>query len=193
VSVTNVDSAACAATTLTFQASTPSGWTASVEQASLTLAPGASGEIALTIVSPAGAADGLYTLDVVAARSDGTGAAASTSLTYVVSAALTNHAPLAHDDSAETSPRTPVVIAVLSNDSDPENDPLTVTAATQGTQGTVQVKSDGTVVYTPKSKAGGEDSFSYTVSDGMAQATAHVRVMNTGTGGGSGKGKGGKP
>jgi hypothetical protein len=195
VSVTNVDSAACAATTLAFQASTPSGWTASVEQASLTLAPGASGEIGLTIISPAGAADGLYTLDVTAERSDGAGAgaAASTSLMYVVSAALANHAPLAHDDSAETSPRTPVVIAVLSNDSDPENDPLTVTAATQGSQGTVQVKSDGTVVYTPKNKAGGEDSFSYTVSDGMAQATAHVRVTNTGTGGGSGKGKGGKP
>ncbi|MEP1943413.1 MAG: Ig-like domain-containing protein, partial [Sulfitobacter sp.] len=47
------------------------------------------------------------------------------------------------DDTAETEEDTLVTIAVLDNDSDPENDPLTVTAATSD-DGTVEINDDGT-------------------------------------------------
>jgi len=192
IAVTNADSAACDATMFVLNPELPAGWTATVDDPGLTLYPGAGGETGLTIVSPEGSPDGVYTLDVIAQRNDGGGDVASATLTYVVSTAVTNQAPVARDDSTETSQRTPVVIEVLANDSDPDNDPLTVTAATQGTKGTVEVNADGSVVYTPKTR--GEDSFIYTVSDGHAQSTAHVHVMNAGKndgpGGGNGKGKG---
>lgn len=196
VGLTNTDSAACDAATFTLSPSLPAGWLATVHDPALTLYPGMAGEITLTIASPEDAPDGIYTFDVPVERISAAGATASAAVTYIVSTAATNQAPVARDDSAATSPRTPVVIEVLANDSDPENEPLIVMAATQGAQGSVEVNADGTVVYTPRGKSGGDDSFSYTVSDGHAEATANVHVLNAAKGdapgGGNGKGKGGK-
>lgn len=43
-----------------------------------------------------------------------------------------NHAPVAVDDPALTGQNTPVLIAVLGNDFDPDGDPISVTGVTQG-------------------------------------------------------------
>ena len=48
-----------------------------------------------------------------------------------------------------------VAVAVLGNDTDPENDTLSVRAVTQGTKGAVAINGDGTVQYTPSSNANG--------------------------------------
>ena len=92
--------------------------------------------------------------------------------------AASNGAPRAVDDTAETTAGHPVVIAVLANDSDPDNDPLSIVSITQGQNGTVTVNPDNTVTYTPNPGFPvGSDSFTYGVSDSRdGQAIGHVTV-----------------
>lgn len=88
-------------------------------------------------------------------------------------------APVAENDTAETLSGSPVEIAVLANDSDPDNDPLTVDKVTPGAEGTAEANSNGTVTYTPREGFIGSDSFTYTISDGsggVATATVSVTV-----------------
>ena len=91
-----------------------------------------------------------------------------------------NDPPLAGDDSAETPEDTPVTIAVLANDSDPDGDPLTVVEVSSPTHGTAVVADTGAVVYTPESDYHGTDRFTYVVGDesGLtAQAAVEVTVL----------------
>ncbi|HML74063.1 MAG TPA: Ig-like domain-containing protein [Anaerohalosphaeraceae bacterium] len=76
----------------------------------------------------------------------------------------------AHDDSVSTDEDTPIVIDVLSNDVDPENDPLTVTSVTQPGHGSATINGDGTITYTPASNFSGTDTFTYTVEDGHSSS-----------------------
>ncbi|MEO7433210.1 MAG: Ig-like domain-containing protein [Dokdonella sp.] len=79
----------------------------------------------------------------------------------------TNRFPLLHDDSASTAADQTVTIAVLANDSDPDNDPLALTAVTQPAHGTATIA--GTqIIYTPSAGFSGSDSFRYTASDGRS-------------------------
>ena len=85
--------------------------------------------------------------------------------------------PEAVDDEASTIEDTAITINVLANDSDPNNDPLTVTEAT-ATNGTVDVNTDGTLRYTPPENFSGEDTITYTISDGNGgTSTATVTVQ----------------
>src|SRR5262249_6321252 len=62
-------------------------------------------------------------------------------------------------------------------DSDPDNDPLTVSATGPAGHGTVVKNSDGTLTYTPAAGYVGADSFTYTVADGKGgSATATVSL-----------------
>lgn len=88
-----------------------------------------------------------------------------------------NAAPVAQDDTATAHGAVPVLVAVIDNDSDADHDPLTVTGITQPSHGTATNNGDGTVTYTAAAGFAGEDSFTYTVSDGHSgTATATVRV-----------------
>ncbi|NVK41602.1 MAG: tandem-95 repeat protein [Oceanospirillaceae bacterium] len=78
---------------------------------------------------------------------------------------LANQAPVAMDDSAVTDEGQAVVIAVLNNDSDPDNGALTIAAYGQGSNGSVAQSGDS-LVYTPAPGFFGVDSFTYTVTDG---------------------------
>ena len=81
---------------------------------------------------------------------------------------------------------------VLSNDTDAENNALTVTAV-QGAGGNVGVptatdqggsvtlNADGSFSYTPAADFSGVDTFTYTVSDGSSTDTATVTVTINGT------------
>lgn len=198
VTVTNTDSTACSTSSLALSASVPSGWGAGFANSTLSLPPGASASTTMSATSATSAPDGTYDVPVTAA--DGADAG-SASATYVVSASLVDQPPIAQDDSATTDSKTPVTIAVLSNDSDPDNDPLSVIQVTKPSKGTAVLNSDGTITYSPGRKASGSDSFSYTISDGTLTASANVQISiaNGGGGGGSGGsggggwGKGGKP
>ena len=89
-----------------------------------------------------------------------------------------NRVPVAHSDTAATSAATPVTIAVRSNDTDADGDSLTVSGVSQGAQGSVVIDAiTGNPVYAPNSGFSGNDSFTYTISDGNGgSATASVTV-----------------
>ena len=107
--------------------------------------------------------------------SDGEGGVDTATVTVVVDP--DNDGPLAVDDNSSTPEDTPVVIPVLGNDTDPENDPLSVTGATDPPNGSVTVNPDGTITYTPGPNFNGVDSFDYTISDGNGGTdTATVTV-----------------
>jgi hypothetical protein len=93
---------------------------------------------------------------------DGKGGTASATVTVTVVA--TNDPPVGQDDSTITTEDTPVAIAVLGNDRDPDADAIIVESVTQPMNGTA-VNNTTSITYTPDSGYSGVDTFSYTVSD----------------------------
>ncbi|MEX2227996.1 MAG: Ig-like domain-containing protein [Dehalococcoidia bacterium] len=87
-----------------------------------------------------------------------------------------NEPPVANADEAVTTEDTAVTIAVLANDTDPDNDTLTVSGASDPANGSVTVNADNTVTYTPDAGFVGTDTFSYTAFDGEWEDTATVTV-----------------
>ena len=75
-------------------------------------------------------------------------------------------APNAVDDGLTTAEDTAGTVNVLTNDTDPNGDTLSVTGTTNGTHGTVSCTGPGVCTYTPAANYAGPDSFTYTVSDG---------------------------
>jgi VCBS repeat-containing protein len=69
-----------------------------------------------------------------------------------------------------------VALGVLANDSDLEASPLSASLATGATSGTVVLNSSGFFTYTPRVNFNGNDSFTYTASDGSASRTATVTI-----------------
>ncbi len=104
-----------------------------------------------------------------------------------------NDAPIAVADGGTgfiTTESTPLVTAsVLANDSDPDGDPIHVSAFdTTGTHGTVTMNANGTFNYDPGHfydyLVGGEtayDVFTYTLSDGDKTSTAEVIITINGS------------
>jgi arylsulfatase A-like enzyme len=84
--------------------------------------------------------------------------------------------PTAHDDAASTAQGVPVLINVLTNDVDDGlPSPLYISGVGQP-QGGTAVTNAGQILYTPNASFLGDDSFSYTISDGQSTSTATVRV-----------------
>ncbi|MCG9549301.1 Ig-like domain-containing protein [Vibrio harveyi] len=96
--------------------------------------------------------------------------------TVAVTVNPVNDAPVAVDDTVATDEDTAVTIDVLANDSDPENDTLTITAASvPAEQGTVAIV-DGKLVFTPAENFNGDATISYTISDGQLTDDSTVAV-----------------
>ena len=90
-----------------------------------------------------------------------------------------NNDPIAVDDETTTDEDTPVDISVLDNDSDPDDDILTVSDYddTSAEGGMVDCTSAGLCTYTPPTDFNGADTFAYTASDGYGGTdTATVTV-----------------
>jgi CSLREA domain-containing protein len=108
------------------------------------------------------------------------------SLSATVNVALTvreqNTQPLAGSDAASTSINTPVQIPIaklLSNDSDSDGDPLTISDVRgNSARGGQVVLSGSNLVYTPPANFTGVDSLIYTLSDGSG-GTANGTVTVT--------------
>jgi VCBS repeat-containing protein len=115
------------------------------------------------------------------------GVATSTIATVTITVNAVNDPPVATADSYTGAQDTQLVIGqnsgVLSNDSDPEGTPLSVTAFTQPANGTVTVGTDGSFTYMPTSGFSGDDTFDYTASDGDATADATVTISVQAAGG----------
>ncbi|MFO1068600.1 MAG: Ig-like domain-containing protein [Geminicoccaceae bacterium] len=94
-----------------------------------------------------------------------------------------NRAPEALDDSATAVTGVARVLAVLANDRDPDDDPLTVTILADPAHGTCTVNADGTVTYRSADGYTGTDSFIYRISDGAGgtdTATVALQVVAAG-------------
>ncbi len=127
----------------------------------------------------------------------------STSLNITINGRSENSSPIAEPDTANvtTESQGPTAGNVLSNDSDPNNDDLSVSmveglasnvgAAINGTYGTIRINQDGAFQYTlddtnpeVRSLNAGEtlqETFQYTVSDGVASATATLDLIIDGS------------
>ena len=86
-------------------------------------------------------------------------------------------APVAVNDTASVDEDGSVTIDVLANDSDPNGDPLRVTAASAD-NGSVTINANGTITYVPNPDYNGEDTIRYTVSDPQGN-TANGTVAMT--------------
>jgi Ca2+-binding RTX toxin-like protein len=89
-----------------------------------------------------------------------------------------NTPPVAGDDTTTVGEDLPGAINVLANDQDADGDALSITAFTQPAHGQVSL-AGGVFTYTPAVAFVGDDSFTYTVSDGRGgtdTATVNVTV-----------------
>ena len=143
---------------------TPSHGTAAVEP---------SGEVLYT-PNPGFTGSDSFTYDVTDGLASDTGSVS-------VSVGAVNDPPVANADSASTSEAWPVTVNVLSNDTDPDDNPLTLDSVTQPGHGTAVI--DGNAVeYTPAPGFSGADAFTYVVSDGQGgTATGSVNVSVSAT------------
>jgi VCBS repeat-containing protein len=90
--------------------------------------------------------------------------------------------PAAVDDAFDAHKNTAIAGTVLTNDTDTDDDALTVALDTDVSHGTLTLNSDGTFTYTPNTNYTGTDSFTYTVDDGYDgtdAATVTITIANT--------------
>ncbi len=108
--------------------------------------------------------------------SDGHGGGATGSVAVTVNSV--NDVPVAKNDAISVDEDNGITFGVLGNDSDADNDALTVTDATAG-HGTVTVNGDGTLSYKGDANYNGTDTITYSISDGKggtSSATVAVTV-----------------
>ena len=108
---------------------------------------------------------------------------ASDTATVEVTVTPVNDAPVTVDDTATVDEGGTVDITastLLANDSDPEDDTISITAVGSAVNGAITLSEDkATVTYTHDGSETTAGSFTYTVSDGSAADTATVGVTVT--------------
>ncbi|WP_171032350.1 tandem-95 repeat protein, partial [Polaribacter aestuariivivens] len=145
------------------------------------------------VFNPAPNFNGAYP-QVTYTATDGTDTATST---LDITVLPVNDSPVALTDTNSTNEDTPLNVlaanGLLKNDTDPENDPLTVTQFTVGgntftagssaniTEGTIKINSDGSYTFTPATDYNGPvPVINYTISDGTNTAISTLTLtVNT--------------
>lgn len=122
--------------------------------------------------TPAEEAVGQYPIWLTATDSEGLTATEQITLTVTT----LNRPPLAIADVLTITENVSATIQMLSNDSDLENDPITVVTYTQPIHGQVSLGLDNSLLYTPKADFIGTDALSYIVSDGYLTSTAAITI-----------------
>lgn len=94
---------------------------------------------------------------------------------------VTNQAPVVGDDTAATAAGESVMIFVHANDHEPDGEPWRLKEFTQPVNGRadrscVNACTIGVMIYTPNAGFEGVDTFTYTMTDEIADATATVTV-----------------
>ncbi|WP_295129274.1 Ig-like domain-containing protein [uncultured Chitinophaga sp.] len=85
--------------------------------------------------------------------------------TVLITVNSVNDAPIAADNVYTLDERTTVSDNMLTNDSDPDNDPLTATMITPPANGNINFNANGTFTYSPNSTFIGIDAITYMVCD----------------------------
>jgi outer membrane protein OmpA-like peptidoglycan-associated protein len=131
------------------------------------------------VYTPSASACGAGTDSFTYTVSDNKGGTSTATVNVTLQAA--NDAPIAADDSYIVNCGVTASLNVLSNDRDPNGDPLRITAVTQPTQGTsISIASDGrSLNLTPGRSCFIRDAFTYTISDGRGgTSTATVTLID---------------
>uniref|UniRef100_Q0HQX2 Peptidase M11 gametolysin domain-containing protein n=1 Tax=Shewanella sp. (strain MR-7) TaxID=60481 RepID=Q0HQX2_SHESR len=179
--LTNNDSSACPDTYYSLTTQADAGLYASLANNSVTLAPQTSMHLTLSLEALQGS--GSNTWKVISNNQTSSQQVISSG-SVLLTAATANTAPLAvSDDFNDIS--TSTVLNVLANDSDLDGDSLFISGTTQGIYGKVTVNTNNTLTYVPSKRFKGNDSFSYTVSDGKLTAIATVAISPSTTSSGS--------
>lgn len=138
-------------------------------------------------LSPAGVLSGSPflpgTANITVTASNGVTPAATQSFSIKV-----NGGPVLSNDSYTTIQNTPLTVAapgVLSNDTDPEGDPLTAVLVDNPNRGTVTLNSNGSFTYTPNANISGGDFFTYRANDGHMNSESFSYVFITINSGGT--------
>jgi LPXTG-motif cell wall-anchored protein len=99
-----------------------------------------------------------------------------TPVAHTLTLTVLNLPPAAVADSGSTAYGVPATTDVLANDTDPNGDRLTVSATTDGANGTVTLDGAGRPVYTGAPGFSGVDTYTYTVTDGTSYVVGTVTV-----------------
>ncbi|WP_395375500.1 Ig-like domain-containing protein [Marinicella sp. W31] len=91
---------------------------------------------------------------------------------------LNSQPPIGNTDIGLTAMDTEVTLDLLSNDTDPDNDTLSIDGIVQPLHGTVFDNGDGSVLYRPDFDYIGTDRFSYWVTDNQGHFTPTSVIVN---------------
>ena len=128
---------------------------------------------------------------------DGTADSNIATVTITISAPYTP--PVANNHTYTTLENTTLTVpapGILANDTDAADTAITATKVTNPSNGTIVLRADGSMTYTPNTGYVGIDTFTYKTNDGTADsniATITITVTETpaSAGGGAGNGQGG--
>ena len=130
-----------------------------------------------------GEADAPVTLTIRVTATDNGTPPATASDTFTLTVSERNDGPIAGNDTSTVAEGGTVSIAastLLTNDSDPNEDTLVITAVSEAASGSVVLSEDGkTVTYTHNGLETTTGGFTYTVSDGSTTSTATVTITVT--------------
>ena len=189
LSVKNVSTdSQCDSQQFEISADLESGWSADTQ--SVTLAPGETSTVTMTVTSDQNATDGDH--DVMFQATDVNSSANTTSVqtVYTVSGGDTGEL-LAQDDSVTISSVSTTTIDVLANDIVTDQNSVSIVSISKPSKGSVKLLSDGQLQYIPANRFKNSDSFTYTISsNGMTStATVYIQLQSSLSSSGS-KGKG---
>ncbi len=121
------------------------------------------------LYTPADGFIGIDWINYTVTNSEGLSDSATVTITV-------DSAPVANDDVVSVDENREIIIDLLQNDFDSENDPVEIISVGNATNGTVTRNADGTVTYVNDDGFTGQDSFTYSISDGDQETTATVTV-----------------
>ena len=131
----------------------------------------------LVSVSADPEADANGSLSVIFTVTDAGGLSANQTIDVEIQAV--NDASSANADTAETSEDVAIEIAVLSNDTNPDQGILSVSIIAEPTNGQATANTSGTVTYTPSENYAGSDTFTYQITDSVGGDIASADVSVT--------------
>lgn len=131
----------------------------------------------LKALNPTLAEHTVYTKVLAFIIKDGTKALYATPIASFM-ATTYNFPPVAVNDTVIAIKNEVLKYDVTLNDTDYENDPITLVRVTQPTHGKAWI-SGNSIIYTPEKDYTGDDEFTYTITDGNSNATASVIITVT--------------